>query len=252
MWTPESVVQKIKLFLGFVDFSKADDKVTRQTLYGNERFVCRAVGVAAVMAYRPMHRTTDSITGYVVLAASQGLRQGSHTSCFLFVMFVNVMIRCVKEKCRPESFNEWLQILMFMDDTVLLAVLLKEYCNEYSMRVNNAKTKNFVISGITSLALFPLRHWIIARWASLPLLVSTPLVETPALTRYLTRSLQPTQKRCEFCGACSTLNQSPLRSWSVTSFRGIEGRALQTSRIRKPFEYGYVLIIVLLIGCIWW
>ena len=46
---------------------------------------------------------------------------------------------------------------MFMDDTVLLSTsrenmytklrILQEYCNEYGMRVSNAKTKFFVING---------------------------------------------------------------------------------------------------------
>ncbi len=100
-----------------------------------------------------MYRTTKSIIGSAVLTASQGVRQGSPTSSFLFVMFVNMLIRSAKENCRPEVFIEWLQFLMFMDDKVLLSTsreniyiklrILQKYCKEYGMRVNNARTKFF-------------------------------------------------------------------------------------------------------------
>lgn len=148
-------LKKIKLFVVFIDFSKAYDIVPRKTLFTVMKGLgCGAVMLAAMVA---MYRTTESVIGAAVLSASQGVRQGSPTSCFLFVMFVNMLIRSVKEKCRPEVFIEWLKILMFMDDTVLLSTsrenmyiklrILQEYCKEYGMRINSAKTKFFVING---------------------------------------------------------------------------------------------------------
>ena len=35
-------------------------------------------------------------------------------------MFVNVLIRSITEICRSERFLEWLQILMFMDDSIII------------------------------------------------------------------------------------------------------------------------------------
>ena len=142
-------MKRFKLFVVFVDFSKAYDIVPRKKLFMvMKRLGCGAVMLAALVA---MYRTTESIIGSVVLAASQGVRQGSPTSCFLFIIFVNVLIRNVKVKCQSERFIEWLQILMFMDDTVLLSVtrenmcrklkILCDYCDEYGMRVNNEKKK---------------------------------------------------------------------------------------------------------------
>ena len=68
-----------------------------------------------------------------------------------------MLIKTVKEKCPPERLIEWLQILTLMDDTVLLSTsreniytklrILKNFCCEYDMRVNNVKTKLFVIIG---------------------------------------------------------------------------------------------------------
>lgn len=100
--------------------------------------------LAAMVA---MYRTTESIIGSAVLTTSKGVRQGSPTSCFLFVMFVNILIRSVNEKCRPEVFIDWLQILMFMDDTVSTSRenmytklrILQNYCKDYGMSVNSAK-----------------------------------------------------------------------------------------------------------------
>ena len=105
-----------------------------------------------------MHRTTESVIRSAILTASQGVRQGSPTSSLLFVMCVSVLIRTLKEKCPPERFIEWLEILMLMDDdTVLLSTsrgnmytklkILKNYCCEYGMRINNVKSKLFVITG---------------------------------------------------------------------------------------------------------
>ncbi len=150
-------LKKIKLFVAFIDFSKAYDVVPRKKLFTVMKGLgCGAVTVAALVA---VYRTTQTIIGCAVLTASQGVTQGFPTSCFLFVMFVNMLIRSVKENCRPEVFIEWLQILMFMDDTVLLSTsrenmyiklrILQKYCKEYGMRVNSAKTKLFVINGET-------------------------------------------------------------------------------------------------------
>ena len=52
--------------------------------------------LAAVMV---MYCTTESLIGSAISTASQGVRQGSPTSCLLFIIFVNVLIRFVKEMC---------------------------------------------------------------------------------------------------------------------------------------------------------
>ena len=148
-------MKKIKLFVLFVDFSKAYDTVPRHKLFMVLKSLgCGAIMLAAIMA---MYRTTESVIGSALFTSTQGVRQGSPTSCLLFIIFVNMLIRTIKEKCQPEGFIEWLQILMFMDDTVLLSTsranmyeklrILKDYCREYGMKVNNEKTQFFVING---------------------------------------------------------------------------------------------------------
>lgn len=147
--------KKMKLFVTFIDFSKAYDMVPRQKLFSVlKRLGCGMVMLAALVS---MYRVTESIVGSAVMAATLGVRQGTSTSCFLFVIFMNELVKVMKEKCEPERFLDWLHILVLMDDTVLLSTsrqnmmkkveILNSFCHDYGMVVNNSKTKFFVING---------------------------------------------------------------------------------------------------------
>ncbi|MPC56106.1 hypothetical protein E2C01_050058 [Portunus trituberculatus] len=61
--------------------------------------------------------------GAVAMTATLGVRQGSHTSSFLYVVFVKM----VKNMCENEGRLQWLHILVFMDDTVLFGDHKDEY-----------------------------------------------------------------------------------------------------------------------------
>ncbi|ELU11698.1 hypothetical protein CAPTEDRAFT_211816 [Capitella teleta] len=64
---------------------------------------------------------------------------------------------CMKEKCPPDGWLEWLHLLMLKDDTVLLATtrerakqkirILTELCHASGMAINQDKTKFMVIHG---------------------------------------------------------------------------------------------------------
>ena len=147
--------KKNTLFVTFVDFSQAYDLVPRRLLFEIlKRLGCGAVMLAALIA---MYRITDSVLGTAVITATIGVRQGSPTSCLLFILYVNDLIKLIKENCRSEGFLHWLHVLVLMDDTVLLATtrvnmltklkLLKEFCENYGMKINQSKTKFFVICG---------------------------------------------------------------------------------------------------------
>ena len=94
--------KKIKLYIIFVDFSQAYDKVSRVVLFS----ILKHLGCGAVMllALISMYKTTQSIIGTAIVSASVGVRQGSPTSCLLFVLFVNDMIQLFKQRCGPEGF----------------------------------------------------------------------------------------------------------------------------------------------------
>ena len=153
-----------KLYVGFVDFSKAYDRVPRGVLFRIlKNLGCGVVMMAALIS---MYSVTRSVLGTVIITAIIGVRQGSPTSCLLFVIFVNVLIRNLKTKCHLDGFLSWLHCLMLMDDTVILATsrvtfkqklkILEEYCDEYGMVINEDKTKCMVIHG-DSFDLIPFR-----------------------------------------------------------------------------------------------
>ena len=112
------------------------------------------VTLAAILA---MYRVTESIMGSAVVTSTRGVRQGSPTSCFLFIIFVNELIRVMKEKCQAEPLLESLHIMVLMDDTELLSTsrcktikkvqVLKQLCEQYGMVINSSKTNFFVING---------------------------------------------------------------------------------------------------------
>ena len=145
---------KKKLFIAFIDFSKAYDRVPRNLLIN----VLKKLGCGLIMitALISMYTVTHSILGVAVISAVVGVRQGSPTSCFLFIVYVNVLIRNIKAT-RPDSFLEWLHVLMLMDDTVIFATtrerlieklnILDEYCDSHDMLMNEGKTKFMVING---------------------------------------------------------------------------------------------------------
>ncbi len=147
--------KKLKLFVTFVDFKQAYDRVSRQKLF---RVLCR-LGCGAVMLCTLMaiYSITESCIGSAIILITLGVRQGSPTSCLLFIIFVDDLIRIIKEGCGHDGFLKWLHILVLMDDTVLLATtrnnmikkisLLQNYCHEYGMVINQSKTKFFVIHG---------------------------------------------------------------------------------------------------------
>lgn len=146
--------KKFTLFVTFVDFTQAYDRVPRATLFRVlQRLGCGAVMLAALVA---MYHATQSVLGTAIITATVGVRQGSPTSCILFVLFIDDLIRLLKEKCGRDGFLSWLHVLVLMDDTVLLSTsragmskkisILLEFCNDYGMKVNMSKTKFFGIN----------------------------------------------------------------------------------------------------------
>ena len=75
----------------------------------------------------------------------------------LFIISINDFIKLVKESCDVDGYLRWLHLLVLMDDTVLLSTtrrgiqekleLLNQYCHTHQTKVNNSKTKFFVVNG---------------------------------------------------------------------------------------------------------
>ncbi len=147
--------EKHKLFVTFVDFSKAYDRVPRDKLFVILKHTgCGILMLAALVA---MYSVTESMIGGTVMTAALGVRQGSPTSCLLFIVFMNELIRMLKRSCESDEFLDWLHTLVLMDDTVLLSTttegminkvtILKTFCSDYGMIISASKTKFFVIGG---------------------------------------------------------------------------------------------------------
>ena len=147
--------KKLQLYIAFIDFSKAYDRVPRNKFMDTlKRLGCGCVMLLALIA---MYKITKSILGMAVITKIVGVRQGSPTSCFLFILYVNVLIRMLKDRCAPDEFLKWLHVLMLMDDTVILATsrerlieklyILDVFCESHGMIINESKTKFMVIHG---------------------------------------------------------------------------------------------------------
>ena len=115
--------KKKKLFITFIDFSKAYDLVPRHILFSVlKRLVCGAVMLSVIIA---MYSVTQNIIGTAIITTIIGVRQGSPTSCFLFILYVNDLVKLIKDTCEDDGFLSWLHLLVLMDDTVLLATSRK-------------------------------------------------------------------------------------------------------------------------------
>lgn len=108
-----------RLFVTFIDFSKAYDLVPRHILIRTlKRLGC---GMVMLVDIGAMYSLTESVIGTALFATNLGIRQGSPTSCLLFVIYVNDLIKLVKENCEDDGFLKWLHVLILMNDTVMLS-----------------------------------------------------------------------------------------------------------------------------------
>ena len=94
--------KKFKLFVTFIDFSKAYDRVPRDNLFRVlQRLGCGSAMLCALVA---MYSVTESWVGTALVSITFGVRQGSPTSYLLFIIFVNDLIRIIKEGSEPDGF----------------------------------------------------------------------------------------------------------------------------------------------------
>ena len=147
--------KKLKLFVTFVDFKKAYDFVPRNKLFATLKQM--GCGLTMLTALVAMYKCTGSVIGTALLMSTIGVRQGSPTSCILFVLYINDMIRMIKQRCQMDGFLAWLHVMVLMDDTILLSTtkigmkrkleILYDFCDTYGMIINSDKTKFMVVNG---------------------------------------------------------------------------------------------------------
>lgn len=147
-------MKKFKLYVCFIDFSKAYDRVNRSMII--QTLIALGCSVLMIYAIFNMYRNTTLIIGAAIITVNIGLRQGAPTSCILFIMIIEKFIRDLKLHFPNDGFLGWLSSLAFMDDLVILSTsresmicklqLLDAFCDEYNMSINESKSNYFVIN----------------------------------------------------------------------------------------------------------
>ena len=144
-----------KLYIVFVDFKKAYDRVGRKKLI--ECLKKRGCGRMMLLALQVAYRCTKMLLQNTKIATNVGVRQGAPTSSLLFVMYIDEFVKKLKNCIPDDGFLGKLHTLLLMDDTVILATsremceeklkILLEYCTESNMQLNERKTKFMTING---------------------------------------------------------------------------------------------------------
>ena len=143
--------KKFKLYILFIDYSKAYDRVPRHKLI--EVLKSRGCGKVILKTIHAMYTCTKNILKTAVIDATIGVRQGSPSSCLLFIIYMDVMVRMLKRAFEADGFLGTLHALLLMDDTVILSTnrqmceaklrVVIEYCRDFGMQNNTKKTKYY-------------------------------------------------------------------------------------------------------------
>ena len=150
-----AIFKKQRLFLLFVDFQKAYDVVPRDKLI--DVLKINGCGKFMLRIIQAMYKCTKSVLKSAVIITTAGIKQGSPSSCYLFIIYINEMVKMMRRRLQQDGFLGLLHMLLLMDDTVLLATnremcmeklkVIVDYCEEFGMKINMKKTKFLVING---------------------------------------------------------------------------------------------------------
>ena len=145
--------KKDKLYMLFIDFSKAYDRVPREKLLA----LLKLRGCSRVMLHviQAMYACTQSVLRSATIDATVGLRQGSPSNCLLFTVYMDQVVRMIHRCVVTDGFLGTLHTLLLMDDMVILATsrdmylrklsAVLDYCQKYGMVLNEKKTKFLVV-----------------------------------------------------------------------------------------------------------
>ena len=150
-----ALYKKCKLYVLFIDYSKAYDRVSRKQLI--KVLKSRGCGKVMLKAIQSLYKCTKNVLKTAVIDATIGVRQGAPSSCLLFIIYIDEMVKMIKRAIGNDGFLGMLHALLLMDDTILLATtrdmceaklkIVLQYSNEFGMGINVKKTKFFVING---------------------------------------------------------------------------------------------------------
>ena len=137
----------------FIDFEKAYDKVPCRCLFDELRLLGCGRNFIAVLAR--IYSNVKLIFKTVIILCSIGVRQGAATSVLLFIIFLDRMVKMIKD-IENDDFLKSNHALLLMDDTVLFASsrerlveklrIVQKFCYMYGMSINVKKTQFMVIN----------------------------------------------------------------------------------------------------------
>ena len=147
--------KKKKMYILFVDFSKAYDKLPHDKLI--ESLKRRGCGQMMLQAIQAAYSNTCMILKDTTISTNMGVRQGAPTSCRLFITYIDDFVKKLKASVDPDSFLGTLHTMLLMDDMIIMASdrerclrqleILLEFCHESGMKLNSRKTLFMTING---------------------------------------------------------------------------------------------------------
>ena len=161
IYVSKTIVDKIvknekgKLFVAFIDFRKAYDRINRTLLFLKpQRLGIQGLFYNNIKAlYKSVYYQIKVKGGYLEPIASKfGLKQGGVLSPLLFNLYVDDMKFIFDDKCDPVTLlMKPLSHLLYADDLLLLSTSasglktclskLESYCNMWQLEINIKKCK---------------------------------------------------------------------------------------------------------------
>ena len=152
--------ERKKLFVAFIDFRKAYDKINRDLLLLKlQRLGMKGLFYKNIKAiYEDISYLIKVSGGYTQpISSTRGLKQGGVLSPLLFNLYVDGIKEIFDESCDPiKLFNRPLSHLMYADDLVLLSTsqgglsrclsALEKFCDTWQLEVNIKKSKVMVFN----------------------------------------------------------------------------------------------------------
>ena len=151
---------KITLYIGFLDLSKAFDRVSRYLLL--KTLVRLGIGNVMFNVLKRMYSNTRCVLkgfGKVseVFEMYSGIRQGLSSSVILFIVFLDDVIDNLKLMCPVEPLIDQLHCLLHADDTLILGTdrdlfikkcdILMDLFHLKRMTINFKKSGYMIING---------------------------------------------------------------------------------------------------------
>ena len=152
--------EKQKLYTCFVDFKKAFDTLSHDSLF--YKLASLGIGGNIHSLIKDMYsktqlsvRVKDQMS--VPFSCHIGVRQGDNLSPNLFKIYTHDLVNIIDDECEPPVLQSTkVGCLLFADDVILLSTTanglqkslidLQNYCTEWGLTVNTKKTKTLIFN----------------------------------------------------------------------------------------------------------